>query len=61
MNNIRDQEKILPSWLYLDLGSRKFRGQVPEEEENISYEITIKFSSGTNQIIDKFLFSIYKN
>jgi len=49
----------LPSWLYLDLGSRKFRGQVPEEEENISYEITIKFSSGTNQIIDKFLFSIY--
>ena len=38
-----------------------FRGQVAKEEENISYEIMIKFSSGANKKIDTFLLRIYKN
>ena len=60
-NNITNLDKTFPGWLYFDKASRIFRGRVPEEEENINYKITIKFSSGINQINDKFLFSIYKN
>ena len=41
--------------------SRIFRGKVPEYENKIIYEITIKCSSGINKITDKFLFHINKN
>ena len=61
MNNSKIQGKNLPSWLFFDKGSRKFIGQVPQKEENITYEIMLKFLSGTNQITDKFSFNIYKN
>ena len=38
-----------------------FKGKVPVEDDKISYEITIKFSSGINKITDRFLFTIDKN
>ena len=41
--------------------SRTFIGKVPVEDDKISYEITIKFSSGINKITDRFLFTIDKN
>ena len=41
--------------------SRSFIGKVPVEDDKISYEITIKFSSGINKITDRFLFTIDKN
>ena len=41
--------------------SRTFIGKVPVEDDKISYEITIKFSSGVNKITDRFLFTIDKN
>ena len=41
--------------------TRTFKGKVPVEDDKISYEITLKFSSGINKIIDRFLFTIDKN
>ena len=41
--------------------SKSTKDQLPQEEENITYEIMIKFLSGSNQINDAFSFSIYKN
>ena len=41
--------------------SRTFKGKVPVEDDKISYEITIKFSSEINKITDRFLFTIDKN
>ena len=38
-----DYQKTLPNWLNFDQESRTFTGQVREEEENITYGITIKF------------------
>ena len=38
-----------------------FKGKVPVEDDKISYEIIIKFSSGVNKITDRFLFTIDKN
>ena len=52
---------MLPSWVDYDEASRIFRGKVPEEEYKIIYEITMKFSSGINNITDRFLFHINKN
>ena len=40
---------------------RTFIGKVPVEDDKISYEITIKFSSGINKITDRFLFNSDKN
>jgi len=41
--------------------TRTFKGKVPVEDDKISYEITIKFSSEINKITDRFLFTIDKN
>ena len=41
--------------------TRTFKGKVPVEDNKISYEIIIKFSSGINKITDRFLFTIDKN
>ena len=62
MNNKTDLENdTLPRWLQYDQASRIFRWKVPEEENKIIYEITMKFSSGINNITDRFLFHINKN
>ena len=41
--------------------TRTFKGKVPVEDDKISYEITLKFSSEINKIMDRFLFTIDKN
>ena len=51
----------MPNWLHYDQASRIFIGKVPENDKEISYEITIKFTSGIIKITDRFLFHIYKN
>ena len=41
--------------------TRTFKGKVHVEDDKISYEITLKFSSEINKITDRFLFTIDKN
>ena len=41
--------------------TRTFKGKVPVEDNKMSYEITLKFSSEINKITDRFLFTIDKN
>ncbi len=53
----------MPSWLFFDSKSRIFRGKVPKEEENVSYEIFLKVSVGDAKdvnLIDIIIINIYQ-